>query len=215
MKGTRAAGRISRNRIGGKYPGVRFDSSDEFEPTSGLLTIGHQGLGAGGAIGLRYAHADRPGVQAVRPHSSVIGFGVDDEWYLNKHYRIGKPITDAEAHAVGQSGKEIQPNYKLFLKHWLSNPDAAQLPQRAGIRRRQPGFPIDWEDMMSEFTAWGAVFSPAPVGFQFGYEETCHGGARSQIRPKTIGNGILARKSTNRIPGTCYWVDFTAQDIWP
>ena len=30
-------------------------------------------------------------------HPSVIGFGVDDEWYRKDLSRYGKPITDAEA----------------------------------------------------------------------------------------------------------------------
>ena len=51
-------------------------------------------------------------------HPSVIGFGVDVEWYKSDGSPLGTPITDEEAEAWVKAIRAHNPNYKLFLKHW-------------------------------------------------------------------------------------------------
>jgi hypothetical protein len=196
----------------GKYPGVRFDNKDEFKPL--LEAFDHKGIKA-------WVQVEPSGcdmrmlidlvMKQYSHYSSVIGFGVDDEWYLNVDYPDGKPITDAEAHAWVNQVRRYNDDYQLFLKHW----EPTQMPPnyRKGLVfiDDSQGFE-KLGDMLSEFKAWGQYFAPAPVGFQFGYEEDMSWWSALKNPPKTIGNGILAR-----VPNTMdlYWVDFTAHDIWP
>ena len=144
-------------------------------------------------------------------HSSVIGFGVDDEWYLNKSYRNGKPVTDAEAQAWVEQVQTYNASYLVFLKHWLTS----QMPPtyRTGLVfvDDSQGF-RSFDKMMTEFAVWGQYFYPAAVGYQFGYASDRAWWSKLSDPPKTIGEGILSR-----VPNTLdlFWVDFTAQEIWP
>jgi hypothetical protein len=201
----------------GSYPGVRFDAVDEFEPM--LVAFDDAGIKAwvqveSSACDMimlidlvmgRYGH-----------HQSVIGFGVDDEWYLNKSYQVGKPITDGEAAAwVTRVRSYIPPNgqpaYQVFLKHWLES----QMPPtyRTGLVfiNDSQGF-RSLSAMVTDFAAWGAHFAPSPVGFQYGYPRDKRWWSRLGDPPGDVGKAIMAQT-----PNTAdlYWVDFSAYDIWP
>ncbi len=200
------------NPDGGTYPGVRFDAVDEFEPMlaafdqssiKAWVQVESSGCDMSMLIDLvlgNYGH-----------HPSVVGFGVDDEWYLNKSYQVGKPITDAEAQAWVQQVRTYKSTYQVFLKHWLES----QMPPtyRNGLVfvNDSQGF-RSLSAMVTDFKAWGQYFAPAPVGFQFGYARDKKWWSRLSNPPKTIGDAILAGT-----PNTMdlYWVDFTAYDIWP
>jgi hypothetical protein len=144
-------------------------------------------------------------------HPSVIGFGVDVEWYRKDLAKFGKPVTDDEAHAWVQQTRGYNANYQVFLKHWLTE----KMPptEREGLV-----FIDDSQGhgslaaMVSEFTVWGQTFAPAPVGFQYGYQSDKSWWSSLADPPRDIGNALL----TN-IPNTkdLLWVDFTAYDIWP
>lgn len=200
------------NPDGDTYPGVRFDMEDKFEPIlaafdqnsiQAWLQVESSGCDMSMLIDLVLGH--------YGSHPSVIGFGVDDEWYLNKEYQNGKPITDAEAQTwVGQV-RDHNPGYQIFLKHWLTS----QMPPtyRDGLVfiDDSQGFK-SLDKMVTEFTAWGQYFAPAPVGFQFGYKSDQKWWSKLNNPPMTIGNAIL----TNVINTMdLYWVDFTAYTIWP
>src|SRR5512136_2311799 len=110
------------NPDGGTYPGVRFDAADEFGPdfsafdTAGIkvwLQVESSGCDMGMLIDLVFKQYGN--------HSSVIGFGVNDEWYLNKQYRYGKAITDAEAQDWVTKVRTYNPGYQVFLKHWMTS----------------------------------------------------------------------------------------------
>ncbi|HJW22263.1 MAG TPA: hypothetical protein VJ506_07540 [Candidatus Limnocylindrales bacterium] len=200
------------NPDGETYPGVRFDAADKFEPDfarfdeAGIkvwLQVEPAGCDMAMLIDLVMKQYGR--------HPSVIGFGVDDEWYLNRQYRGGKPITDAEAQAWVALTRSCNTAYRVFLKHWLT----AQMPPtyRDGIVfiDDSQGFQ-SMTAMLAEFATWGSHFGPAPVGFQFGYKTDQKSWARLADPPKTVGNGILARVANT---SDLYWVDFTARSIWP
>ena len=53
-------------------------------------------------------------------HPSMIGFGVDVEWYRKDISRLGKPVTDAEAQTWVLNTTSHNPAYQVFLKHWLT-----------------------------------------------------------------------------------------------
>ncbi len=201
------------NPDGGTYPGVRFDAVDEFGPD--FTAFDSAGIKVW--LQVESSACDMPMLidlvfKQYGTHSSVIGFGVDDEWYLNKSYRNGKPVTDAEAETWLAKVKTYGVNNKMFLKHWLTSqmpptyrdPDLVFIDDSQGFR--------SYNAMMTEFAAWGAEFAPDPVGFQFGYAADRSWWSKLTDAPKTIGNGIL---TNNPNTSDLFWVDFTATEIWP
>ena len=200
------------NPDGGTYPGVRFDSTDKFEED--LIAFDQNGIKAWVQVEPSACSMSMLIDLVLRQyshHPSVIGFGLDDEWYLNKSYRNGKAVTDAEAQAWVQQVRTFNPGYQVFLKHWI----AANMPPtyRTGLVfvDDSQGFRT-LSAMVTEFTAWGQKFTPSPVGFQFGYASDRSWWSKLSNPPKDIGNAILSK-----VPNTMdlYWVDFTAYEIWP
>jgi len=196
----------------GTWPNVNWDSVDLFEPafdafdTNGIkvwLQVEPATCDVPMLIDLmmlQYGH-----------HPSVLGFGVDVEWYRKDLAQYGKPVTDAEAQAWVQKTQTYNPTYLVFLKHWLTE----KMPPtyRTGLV-----FIDDSQGhgslnaMVTEFSNWGQTFAPSPVGFQYGYQSDKSWWSGLPDPPKTIGNALLAN-----IPNTrdLVWVDFTAYDIWP
>ena len=68
------------------------------------------------------------------------------------------------------------------------------------------------DQAVDEFAVWGETFAPAPVGFQFGYEDDRFWWSALQNPPADIGNAILSA-----VPNTAalFWVDFTILDVFP
>ena len=101
-------------------------------------------------------------------HPSVIGLGLDVEWYRSTTTPEGQAVTDAEARTWLAAIRRHNPAHRLFLKHW----EQAKMPPtvRDGITFIDDSqiFP-SLDAMVAEFRRWGEAFAPAPVGFQFGY----------------------------------------------
>lgn len=144
-------------------------------------------------------------------HPSVVGFGIDVEWYKSTDGPEGKPVTDEEAKRWVAAIRKHNPNYRLFLKHWER--DWMPPTERDGI------FFIDdsqqfssLNGMVDEFIYWGKEFAPAPVGFQYGYSDDKVWWGKLQDPPKDIGQVLL-----DNIPNTqgLFWVDFTVLDVFP
>jgi len=144
-------------------------------------------------------------------HPCVVGFGVDVEWYKNREYHEGKAVTDAEAQAWSEQVRSYNPDYWLFLKHWL--PEKMPPTYREGLMflDDSQGF-ASLDEMVSEFEVWGQTFAPAPVGFQYGYRSDRRWWGDLSDPPRDIGQALM-----DKIPNTTdiYWVDFTAEEIWP
>jgi hypothetical protein len=196
----------------GTWPNVNWDDTDLFESTFDAFDA------AGVMVWLQVepASCEVPMLidllyQQYGHHPSVIGFGVDDEWYRKDLSRTGKPITDAEAAAWVAQVRSKDAADLVLVKHWLIE----KMPQtyRDGLV-----FVDDSQghgslaNMVDEFEAWGDTFAPAPVGFQFGYQSDKSWWSALGDPPRDIGNALLSR-----IPNTrdLLWVDFTAYDIWP
>ena len=194
------------------WPNVVFDSTDLFAPafdafdTNGIkvwLQVEPAVCEIDMLIELVMAR------YGARP--SVIGFGVDVEWYKKGEVRDGRPITDAEAQQWVGLVSAAKPGGLLFLKHWL----ASKMPPtwREGVvfidDSQGHG---SFTNLVNEFAAWGQAFAPAEVGFQYGYRSDKRWWSTLADPPATIGNALL-----ERIPNTrdLIWVDFTAYDIWP
>lgn len=198
---------------GTTYPNVVFKSSvDENEPyfdafdQAGIkvwLQVEPGNADVGTLIGLvmqQYAH-----------HPSVVGFGVDVEWYKNKKFRNGRAVTDAEASAWASQVRSFNPAYLLFTKHWLEEKMPPTYRTGMVFVDDSQGF-RSLDAMANEFAAWGQAFAPAPVGFQFGYARDRKWWSKFADPPKTLGDAIRARVPNN---SELIWVDFTAYEIWP
>jgi len=196
----------------GTWPNVNWDDVDLFEPAFDAFDAS----GVKVWLQVEPASCDVPMLidllmQQYGHHSSVIGFGVDVEWYRKDLSRYGKPVTDAEAQAWVTKTRTYNANYLVFLKHWLT--EKMPLTYRTGLV-----FIDDSQGhgslnaMVAEFSNWGQTFAPSPVGFQYGYQSDKTWWSGLSDPPRTIGNALLAA-----IPNTrdLVWVDFTAYDIWP
>jgi hypothetical protein len=200
------------NPDGGTYPSVRFDATDEFEP----ILEAFDAANIKAWVQVEPSHCSMPMLidlvlKNYSHHASVVGFGVDDEWYENKTSQVGKPITDAEAEAWVTQVKGYNSGYQVFLKHWLES----QMPPtyRTGLVfiNDSQGF-RSLSAMVTDFAAWGAHFAGSPVGFQYGYTRDRKWWSRLADPPGDIGKAIMARTSNT---SDLYWVDFSAYDIWP
>ncbi|MBK7319934.1 hypothetical protein [Candidatus Villigracilis affinis] len=144
-------------------------------------------------------------------HPSVVGFGVDVEWYQSTKGPQGEPITDEVAQDWVSAIRKHNSNYRLFLKHW----DSAWMPPtvRDGIVfiNDSQGFE-SFDQMVGEFTEWGKTFAPAPVGFQYGYLADKPWWKDLQDPSKEIGQALI-----DNIPNTqsLFWVDFTIVEMFP
>lgn len=144
-------------------------------------------------------------------HPSVVGFGIDVEWYRSTNGPEGQPITDEEAKRWVAAVRKHDPEYKLFLKHWEK--DWMPPTERAGIFFVDDSQQFEsLERMAAEFSDWGKHFAPAPVGFQYGYPADKVWWQRLSDPPKDIGQALL-----ENAPNTqgLFWVDFTALDLFP
>ena len=146
-------------------------------------------------------------------HPSVVGFGVDVEWYKwdENSSNEGTAVTDAEAQAWSERVRSYNPDYQLFLKHWL----VEKMPPtyRTGMMFLDDSQEFsDLTSMVDDFKIWGEAFTPSPVGFQFGYEADQPWWSALSNPPLEIGQEIL-----KNVPNTTdlYWVDFTMVQIWP
>lgn len=144
-------------------------------------------------------------------HPSVIGFGVDVEWYRSTDIPEGQAVTDAEASGWLAAVRSHNPDFRLFLKHWLIEkmPPTA----REGILFVDDSQQLPSLDaMVEEFAVWGRAFAPAPVAFQYGYESDRTWWQELDDPPRTIGRRFL-----EAVPNTegLYWVDFTVLEMFP
>jgi hypothetical protein len=149
---------------------------------------------------LRYGH-----------HKSVIGVGVDVEWYRSVDEPDGQAVSDAEATAWLAAARSHRPGYRLFLKHWT----AEKMPPnvRDGITFIDDSQILPSLDaMVEEFAVWARTFAPAPVGFQIGYETDRPWWRKLKDPPADIGRRILEKAPNTR---GLYWVDFTVLEVFP
>ncbi len=145
-------------------------------------------------------------------HSSVVGFGVDVEWYEeNSHKEWGKKLDDKTAELWEAKVKSYNPDYKLFVKHW-------DLKWLAPEYRGDIVFVDDsqifdrFEQMKSEFVEWGNHFYPNEVWFQIGYSSDEKWWSKFDTPPQYMGRNIA---SDIKQKVGIVWVDFTLKKIFP
>jgi hypothetical protein len=150
-------------------------------------------------------------LQRYGHHRCVVGVGIDVEWYRSTNPDAGDAVTDDKARTWLAAARRYNPEFRLFLKHWLIE----KMPRtvRDGILFVDDSqvFP-SIDPMVQEFAQWGKAFAPAPVAFQFGYPSDKTWWSKLDDPPKQIGMRIL-----QAVPNTAglFWVDFSVLDIFP
>ena len=150
-------------------------------------------------------------MERYKHHPSVIGFGIDIEWYKADVEYEGAKVTDDEAEHWDTTLRQIDTSYSLFIKHYNTN----WMPPtyRGNI------FFVDdsqifnnLQQMVNEYIDWGETFAPNYSGFQFGYNADRHWWSDFDDPPKTIGQTLF-----DNIPECkgVFWVDFTVTEIFP
>jgi len=193
-------------------PNIQFSNTDENEQTLSLFD----------QLGLQVWLQVEPGQASVvkliqlmldqySQHPSVIGIGVDVEWYRVDLNPEGKAITDQEAKTWLTTLQAYDKKYRLFLKHWLMEkmPPTVRNSLLFIDDSQQFG---SLSQMVNEFKNWGDHFAPAPVAFQFGYQSDANWWSTLNEPPIEIGQQILASVSNTK---GLYWVDFTAFQVFP
>ena len=146
-------------------------------------------------------------------HSSVIGFGIDVEWYKNaKTDDTNGLVTDALAKSWEARVKAHNPKYRLFLKHFRT----ADLPPsyRGDVvfvdDSQQFG---NLESFLAEYKEFADFFHPNTVVYQIGYraDKAWWNQIPAPI-PKTLGEKLAAQ---TRQDCGIVWVDFTLRDVLP
>lgn len=153
-------------------------------------------------------------------HKSVIGFGVDVEWYYGVSEDAGLPVTDELAEDWDKHLKTIDPSYRLMLKHystrWLPQTYRSDIlfcndSQSIGsIDGEVPGMYDDTMGFLPEFKVFADFFYPNDVLYQIGY-------ARDAMWYYPLDTPViqslgerLAEVTKQKIGIT--WVDFTIKD---
>lgn len=141
-------------------------------------------------------------------HPSVIGFGVDVEWYKDTQTG-GIPITDSTAQEWEERVKAHNPAYRLFLKHW----EATYMPPSY---RGEIVFVNDsqqfggFDEMVDEFAAWAETYYPNPVFYQIGYPADKRWWGKMDTPPQEMGQALA---DVTRQGCGIFWVDFTLRQV--
>lgn len=161
-------------------------------------------------------------------HPSVIGFGVDVEWYNNSvDGEDGKKVDDAVASQWESRVKYYNPRYQLFLKHFAYSGSDYKLPDnyRGDIVfvDDSQGFSNKTE-FVNEMAEFSKKFAPNDVMFQIGYDSRFDPinvppdrkwwKNEAKPIPQTLGNA-LKNKVSSQANGQnvgIIWVDFTMRD---
>lgn len=145
-------------------------------------------------------------------HQSVIGYGIDAEWFFTKESpdQTGIPITDEDTKKWLDRILSYNPSYSLFMKHW----EPEHMPPT--FRHRNLWFLSDsqifksLDEFMDDFTHWDSSFDNSVSGYQYGYP-------KDRIWWKDISNppAEIGKRIVNDLPNPkfLFWVDFTANEV--
>ncbi|MFQ5439867.1 MAG: hypothetical protein ACE5DL_00230 [Nitrosopumilaceae archaeon] len=199
----------------GSYPNVNFGITDKIEP----LLDAYDSAGLKVYLQVESADADIPMLMNLimtkyKHHPSVIGFGVDAEWYHEAHFPgWGRPLTDSEVNAWAVQVKTFDPDYSLLVKHW----DWSHL---SDARPDNVLFLTDSEEIGSlsdatkEYIAWIDHFEDSTVGFQIGYPSDKSWWSSMSDPASSIMNPVIAARPDADI-GAVFWVDFSVLEVFP
>jgi hypothetical protein len=144
-------------------------------------------------------------------HPSVIGFGIDVEWFKNaKTDASNAVVTDALAKAWEARVKSHDSKYRLFVKHFRKE----DLPP---TYRGDVVFVDDsqkfssLENFLAEYKDFADFFYPNMVMFQIGYRaDRVWWQSIAAPIPQVLGKKLAAQ---TRQDCGIVWVDFTLRDV--
>ena len=124
-------------------------------------------------------------------HPSVLGFAVDLEWRWGwPQTQKTVPVTDEEANQWLNKTKSHNPNYKLFLIHWLT--EVMPPTARKDIVFIDDGQHFDGLDsLVDDFKLWGENFSQTDVGYIVGYRRDLEWLTELENPPTEIGLALI------------------------
>ncbi len=150
--------------------------------------------------------------KALGGHASVIGYGIDAEWYYTKQspQKEGLPVPDAAAKAWVEKTIALNKDFTFFIKHF----DSQHLPPT--YRHKQLWFLDDsqqfqdQDEFLADFKAWAKAVEGSAAGYQFGYLADRKWWSKLTQPPKQLGSLLH-----NEIPSCrwLFWVDFTADRV--
>jgi hypothetical protein len=146
-------------------------------------------------------------------HPSVIGFGIDIEWFNNAKTDAPNGLaTDALVKGWEANVKSHNPKYRLFVKHFRKG----DLPPSyrgdvVFVNDSQQIASLD--EFIAEYKDFADFFYPNTVMFQIGYrsDKVWWGNLATPI-PKVLGEKLVSK--TRQDCGVV-WVDFTLRDVLP
>ena len=145
-------------------------------------------------------------------HPCILGFGIDLEWRWGLPQPDKTvPVTDKEANQWLNKIKSHNPNYKLFLKHWVTE----VMPSTA---RKNIVFIDDSQEfkgldlLVKEFKRWGENFSQTDVGYQIGYKSDREWWSKLENPPREIGLALIKNIPNCRF---IFWTDETIHELFP
>ncbi|MBP5551780.1 MAG: hypothetical protein J6X41_00175 [Spirochaetales bacterium] len=144
-------------------------------------------------------------------HSSVKGFGIDVEWHKPiEGTDEGTKLSDADAKKVLNKVRSINPEYTVFVKHWMQRQLPTKMEGLIYVNDSQ-----QFEDMnhvINEFTEWASYYAPQPVMFQIGYNADKPIWNAYTNPAKEFGQAIVDRCNSGNDVGII-WVDFTLSQV--
>ena len=145
-------------------------------------------------------------------HSSIIGYGIDAEWYFYEESldKTGMPISDEQAAKWLDKILSFNSSYTLFLKHWevTHMPKKFKNPNLWYLSDSQEFGTLN--EMMQDFTLWSSGFNASITGYQFGYQSDMKWWSKLKNPLWDISRIILKDLDNAKF---VFWVDFTADKI--
>lgn len=145
-------------------------------------------------------------------HPCIAGFGIDVEWLDWKTNSGGRKLTDSlELMRWEERIRKYDTTYTLFVKHYGQSWMPAKYRGKLIFIDDSQGH-TSYTSMVNEFKSWGTKYSPAQVGFQFGYKADSAWWKPLSDPPAAIGNELFSK-----IPNASmmFWVDFTLTTLFP
>lgn len=217
------------------YSNITFQDTDKHEPYLDAF----DSAGVKVFLQVEAGMADMPTLiklvlERYGHHPSVIGFGIDVEWYPSPKDKQGNWVCDSatqidvwsensatatnfdvamensEAAQLDSLVKTYNSEYRLFLKHWVSSMCGGSPVSDIIYINDAQGYP-SLTELTQTFKYWSNTFYPNDVGFQIGYGNDQPWWENMLDPFRDIGVEL-----TNEMPNQkvhLYWVDFTLHDL--
>ena len=144
-------------------------------------------------------------------HSCVKGFGIDVEW----HKPIdgsdeGTPLSTADAKRVLAKVREYNPEYTVFVKHWMQSHLPGKVDGLIYVNDSQQFDSL--QHAFTELSEWASYYAPNPVMFQIGYNADKWIWNTYANPAKQFGQAIVDQCRSGNDVGII-WVDMTLSQV--